>query len=101
MRLEVEEKLGRSLQSDYGFDKFIQPHYLGEIMLLQDKQTGNLIEILDLQTLINPNESAISARIQEGQEEQDPTQFSKTDLIFPSGENLPICWLEADYRQQV
>jgi hypothetical protein len=67
-------------------------------MLLQEKETGNLIEILDIQLLIDPTEPAVSAKDQAGQEEQDPEKFDKTGLVFPSGEELPRCWMDANYR---
>jgi hypothetical protein len=35
-----------------------------------------------------------------GQEEQDPETFMKQNLVFPSGENLPLCWLDANYRNR-
>jgi hypothetical protein len=53
---------------------------------------------MDFQSLINPNESEIIIQIQAGQEEQDPEPRRKNNLSFPSGENLPICWLDANYR---
>ncbi|MCU0525915.1 MAG: acetyltransferase [Elainella sp. Prado103] len=67
-------------------------------MLLQDNQTGTLIEILDIQALINPVKDKVPGRIQEGQEEQDPESFEKQNLVFPSGESLPRCWQDADYQ---
>ncbi|MEB3121120.1 MAG: acetyltransferase [Snowella sp.] len=67
-------------------------------MLLQEKETGNLVKVMDFQSLINPNESEIIIQIQAGQEEQDPELRRKNNLSFPSGENLPICWLDANYR---
>jgi hypothetical protein len=67
-------------------------------MLLQNKQDGTLVEILDLQEIISPNQYEVMARIQEGQEEQDPEPIDKQNLVFPSGESLPRCWLDADYR---
>ncbi|BAS56484.1 MULTISPECIES: hypothetical protein [Leptolyngbya] len=67
-------------------------------MLLQEKETGNLVEVLDIQLLIDPNEETISAKDQAGQEEQDPEKFAKTNLVFPSGEALPQCWVDANYR---
>lgn len=70
-------------------------------MLLQDKQTGSLVKILDTDALINPSEETVPARLQEGQEEQDPEQFAKDSLVFPSGESLPRCWLDADYRSSL
>ena len=67
-------------------------------MLLQDKQTGNLVEVLDLKELFNPVQDAIQGRVQSGQEEQDPEPISKSTLLFPSGESLPRCWIDADYH---
>jgi hypothetical protein len=37
-------------------------------------------------------------RIQEGEEEQDIQPFPKQDLTFASGEDLPRCWLDPNYR---
>lgn len=67
-------------------------------MLLQDKRTGNLVEVMDIQLLIDPNESEIVVQVQAGEEEQDPAPHKKNNLIFPSGEALPRCWLDANYR---
>jgi hypothetical protein len=67
-------------------------------MLLQDKQTGALVEILDVDELINPNHSEINGQSQSGQEEQQPEPFAKENLVFPSGEQLPRCWMDANYR---
>jgi hypothetical protein len=67
-------------------------------MFLQDKETGNLVEILDVQALINPNQMAVLGQVQAGEEEQDPEPTQKESLIFPSGEDLPRCWIDTDYR---
>lgn len=67
-------------------------------MLLHNKQNGTLVEILDVQALINPAQSSIPGRIQDGQEEQAAEEFPKQDLVFPSGESLPKCWVDADYQ---
>lgn len=67
-------------------------------MLLQEKQTGNLVEVLDVQALVNPAEPKVPVRVQSGQEEQDPEPYSKDAFIFPSGEELPRCWIDANYR---
>lgn len=74
--------------------------YLMSNMLLQDKQSGALIEILDVSELINPVKQTVAGRIQSGQEEQDPENLDKANLSFPSGESLPRCWLDADYQLQ-
>lgn len=68
-------------------------------MFLKDKQTDNLIKIVDIESLINPSKNSVSGKVQSGQEEQDTTDFAKDSLQFPSGEGLPLCWLDADYQQ--
>jgi hypothetical protein len=67
-------------------------------MLLKDKQNGTLIEVLDITTLINPMAEEIRGSIQNGEEEQPPEDITKAKLIFPSGENLPRCWLDVNYQ---
>lgn len=67
-------------------------------MLLQDKTTGNLVEVKDFKCLIDPFEQEIVIQIQAGEEEQDPEPKPKKDFIFPSGEELPRCWLDANYK---
>ncbi|MGG6268384.1 acetyltransferase [Leptolyngbya sp. AN03gr2] len=67
-------------------------------MFLQEKETGNLLEVIDVTLLVDPTEDKVPARDQAGQEEQDPEKYSKTSLVFPSGESLPRCWVDADYR---
>lgn len=70
----------------------------GMFMLLKDKVTGNLVEVMDPQELINPTTNEIVIQVQAGEEEQDPEPLPKQNLIFPSGEDLPRCWLDADYN---
>jgi hypothetical protein len=67
-------------------------------MLLQIKDTGELVKILEIQELLDPNSNIVHAQEQEGEEEQQPDSFKKENLVFPSGEDLPRCWLDADYR---
>jgi hypothetical protein len=68
-------------------------------MLLQDKRTGSLIEVVEIVDLINPAKDKISGRVQSGEEEQDKEPIAKATLVFPSGESLPRCWIDADYRE--
>lgn len=68
-------------------------------MLLQDKESGNLVEINDLQALISPNQDSVTVQDQSGQEEQEPEPLKKSNLIFPSGESLPRCWVDANYQK--
>ena len=67
-------------------------------MLLQEKKTGKLVEIMDFQSLINPMRHEITIRVQAGEEEQDPEPKRKNELIFLSGEDLPRCWLDVNYK---
>lgn len=67
-------------------------------MLLHNKETDSLVEIENIETLINPNQDEIVAKSQSGQEEQEPEAMHKSNLVFPSGESLPRCWLDANYR---
>jgi hypothetical protein len=67
-------------------------------MFLQNKISDTLIKIIDTETLFNPLRSEIEGRIQEGEEEQDLQSFPKQDLTFASGEDLPRCWIDPNYR---
>jgi hypothetical protein len=67
-------------------------------MFLQSKVSQTLIKIADIETLFNPLQQEISGRSQEGEEEQDLESYAKQDLAFPSGEELPQCWLDSNYR---
>ncbi|AFY44677.1 hypothetical protein [Nostoc sp. PCC 7107] len=68
-------------------------------MFLQIKDTSDLVKITDIQELIDPNVNIVHGKDQTGQEEQDNDSFSKENLVFPSGESLPRCWLDANYRE--
>ncbi|MBD3658286.1 MULTISPECIES: acetyltransferase [Marinobacter] len=68
-------------------------------MLLAEKTTGHLVEIQDLQALFNPFAATVSGCLHFGEEAQDPEQFDKQGLGFPSGEALPRCWTDPDYRR--
>lgn len=67
-------------------------------MFLQNKQDGSLIKIEDPRLLFDPNESKISGRSQSGEEEQSLADYEKIALQFPSGEELPRCWIDVDFR---
>lgn len=67
-------------------------------MLLKERQTGHMVEVLSWIDMINLNCDEIVGRYQEGEEAQDPKRFKKTDLIFLSGEELPRCWTDPHYR---
>lgn len=67
-------------------------------MFLKQKSSGDLVEVLQGTNLCDPFKTEIMGRAHAGEEMQDPEMFSKSDLIFPSGESLPRCWLDSDYK---
>lgn len=64
-------------------------------MFLKQRKEGHLVEVSDVQELINPLHRDVMARLHYGEEMQDPEKFNKADLVFPSGESLPRCWMES------
>ena len=59
------------------------------------------MKIVDIQELLDPTIKTVHAQEQEGQEEQETDIYQKVELVFPSGEKLPRCWLDAHYRERV
>ena len=69
-------------------------------MYLKHVSTGDMVEVLNLTALFDPCRAGVLGRLHAGEELQDPADFGKDDLMFPSGEELPRCWLDPDYRAQ-
>ena len=67
-------------------------------MFLKHAASGKLVEVLSLMDLFNPNHETLVGRYHAGEELQDAEKFPKGELIFPSGEKLPQCWLDVHYR---
>ena len=67
-------------------------------MLLQIKDSSELVKLTDIQELIDPNLDTVQGQKQQGQEEQAVDAFKKENLVFPSGESLPRCWLDVNYK---
>lgn len=67
-------------------------------MYLKHKASGDLVEITDLTVLIDPCQASLVGRFHAGEEMQEAQSFNKQDLVFPSDEALPRCWLSPDYR---
>ncbi len=67
-------------------------------MFLKESQSGHLVQVLSLLELTNPFETRTQVQFQHGEELPDPEYVLKTDLVFPSGENLPRCWVDSHYR---
>jgi hypothetical protein len=70
-------------------------------MLLKDKQSDGLIEVIDVDELIDPFKDQITGQPQAGEDEKEIASFKKQDLVFPSGEKLPVCWLDSNYKQKM
>ena len=68
-------------------------------MFLKHKSNGQLIEVLTLDRMYDPCLKEITGRMHAGEEMQDPETFMKSELIFPSGESLPVCWLNPHYQE--
>ena len=64
-------------------------------MYLKHIPTGELVEILDLQDVINPRALMVRARSDINDHLQRTCDFVKAELSFPSDEPLPQCWLGA------
>lgn len=67
-------------------------------MFLRKKVTHDLVEVLSLNDLFDPHRAVVVGRIHAGEEMQDSDKFAKTDMQFPSGEDLPVCWVNPHYR---
>ncbi|MBT8041979.1 MAG: hypothetical protein KJN67_03545 [Pontiella sp.] len=66
-------------------------------MFLKHVPTGELVEVIDLQDVINPVSQTIRARSHAGEVIQRPENFLKSELAFPSDEALPKCWCDAHF----
>jgi len=67
-------------------------------MYLKDKKNGDLVEVLELGALYDPNIATIKGRYHAGEEMPEPADFAKSELVFPSDENLPRCWVDVQYK---
>ncbi len=70
-------------------------------MFLLHRPTQVLVEILNLGDLFDPFDTEVLGMSHAGEELQDPALFPKVEMGFPSGEALPICWLDSHYREHL
>ncbi len=68
-------------------------------MFLKHKPSGNMIDVVDMHDLTNLFHQQVSGRFQCGEEQQDIEMFDKGELSFLSGEELPQCWTDPNYRK--
>ena len=66
-------------------------------MYLKECKSGDLVEVQDVVALFDPCADKIAGRFHAGEEMQDTESFPKVGLAFPSGEQLPRCWLDPSY----
>lgn len=69
-------------------------------MYLKHRQSGDLVEVLDLPSLFDPFKQEVAGRYHAGEELQDASEFAKAGLVFPSGEALPLCWTDGKYKEK-
>lgn len=69
-------------------------------MLMRNKSTGDLVMIESIEQLLSPFDEEVAGRNQAGQEEQEVKRFQKIELTFPSGEPLPKCWMDSQFRSE-
>ena len=70
-------------------------------MYLKHMPSGDLVEVVDLPDVINPASPTIRARSYAGDTPHPPEDFPKAELLFPSGESLPRCWLDNHYNEHI
>jgi hypothetical protein len=70
-------------------------------MFLIDARNGELVRVEDFAALSNPFTTEVMAREQAGEEEQNWSAVPKEKLTFPSGEPLPLCWMDPNFRLAV
>ncbi|MEA1890734.1 MAG: acetyltransferase [Pseudomonadota bacterium] len=67
-------------------------------MLLMEKNSGHLIEVLDPTEVFDPFKDSFTGRLDFGEDVAEPENFKKVGVSFPSGESLPKCWMDPHYR---
>jgi hypothetical protein len=67
-------------------------------MFVKDRNNGHLVEVIDAAALMDPAQARFQGRYNWGEDLPEPEQFAKADMIFPSGEPLPRCWVDVHYR---
>ncbi len=67
-------------------------------MFLKEKGSKHLVEVLNLEELFDPMKPSFKGRLNIGEEMPEPDTFKKAQVRFPSGEDLPRCWVDVHYR---
>ncbi len=69
-------------------------------MFLRHVASGDIVEVMDLESLFDPFRNEFKGRFHAGEEMPDPSGFRKSDMIFLSGERLPRCWVDPHYKER-
>ncbi|OIP99272.1 MAG: acetyltransferase [Zetaproteobacteria bacterium CG2_30_46_52] len=67
-------------------------------MYLRNKSNEDLAEVEQLDVLMDPHATSLMVHYFAGEEMGEPVSVDKVDMVFPSGEALPRCWLDPHYR---
>ncbi len=70
-------------------------------MFVQHIPSGAIVEVLTLMAMADPCQRFITGRFHADKPVQDPETFPKSELIFPSGEPLPLCWVDTKYQNNI
>lgn len=68
-------------------------------MYLKHRPSGDMVEVLDTTALYDPFKKGVTGRFHAGEELQESQEFAKAELVFPSDEPLPRCWVDPQYRR--
>jgi hypothetical protein len=67
-------------------------------MFLKSRNNDDMIDISRMRDLTNLYHNKVLGCYQNGEELQDWQELDKSDLMFLSGEELPKCWTDPNYR---
>jgi hypothetical protein len=70
-------------------------------MYLKRIPTGDLIEVVRLSDVVDPFSATVRGISQAGEDTVNLIDFDKSELVFPSGEPLPLCWRDNRYRKHI
>ncbi|GLS25683.1 hypothetical protein [Marinibactrum halimedae] len=68
-------------------------------MLMMLKEDAGLVEVESIRQLSDPYSDYVMASKLRGEEQQEPEPVPKKSLVFVSGERLPACWVNVNYRE--
>jgi len=69
-------------------------------MFLKNRHNGAIVDVTIMSDLTNLYHDKVSGQYQAGEELQDVDEFNKSELVFLSGEELPRCWTDPNYRSR-